>query len=137
MAATSFEVLAEPTRRRIVELLLERSRPVGELVDLLGISQPGVSKHLRVLRDGGFVSVRADAQRRFYELRPAPLAELDALLQPYRRAVAGRPGRVGRAVPARVGGPPRRTRAPSRRKRRKGTAMTPATRTTHPADGTL
>jgi DNA-binding transcriptional ArsR family regulator len=90
MAATSFEVLAEPTRRRIVELLLERSRPVGELVDLLGISQPGVSKHLRVLRDGGFVSVRADAQRRFYELRPAPLAELDAWLEPYRRLWAGR-----------------------------------------------
>jgi DNA-binding transcriptional ArsR family regulator len=90
MAATTFEVLAEPTRRRIVELLLERSRPVGELVDLLGISQPGVSKHLRVLRDGGFVSVHADAQRRFYELRPAPLAELDAWLEPYRRMWAGR-----------------------------------------------
>ena len=90
MAATTFEVLAEPTRRRILELLLERSRPVGELVELLGISQPGVSKHLRVLRDGGFVSVRADAQRRFYELRPAPLAELDAWLAPYRRLWADR-----------------------------------------------
>jgi DNA-binding transcriptional ArsR family regulator len=87
---TPFEVLAEPTRRRILELLLERSRPVGELVDQLGISQPGVSKHLRVLRDGGFVSVRADAQRRIYELRPAPLAELDAWLEPYRRLWAGR-----------------------------------------------
>ena len=90
MAATSFEVLAEPTRRRIVELLLERARPVGELVDLLGLSQPGVSKHLRVLRDGGFVVVRADAQRRFYELRPGPLAELDAWLAPYRRLWADR-----------------------------------------------
>jgi DNA-binding transcriptional ArsR family regulator len=90
MAATTFEVLAEPTRRRIVELLLERARPVGELVDLLGLSQPGVSKHLRVLRDGGFVAVRADAQRRFYELRPDPLAELDAWLAPYRRLWAGR-----------------------------------------------
>ena len=85
MAVTTFEVLAEPTRRRIVELLLERSRAVGELVDLLGISQPGVSKHLRVLRDGGFVAVRRDAQRRFYELRPGPLAELDEWLEPYRR----------------------------------------------------
>src|SRR5215210_7332398 len=85
MTATTFEVLAEPTRRRIVELLLERSRAVGELVDLLGISQPGVSKHLRVLRDGGFVAVRRDAQRRFYELRPEPLAEVDAWLAPYRR----------------------------------------------------
>jgi DNA-binding transcriptional ArsR family regulator len=90
MATTTFEVLAEPTRRRILELLLERSRPVGELVDQLGISQPGVSKHLRVLRDGGFVSVRADAQRRIYELHPAPLAELDAWLEPYRRLWAGR-----------------------------------------------
>ena len=88
--ATTFEVLAEPTRRRILDLLLERSRPVGELVDVLGMSQPGVSKHLRVLRDGGFVTVRADAQRRFYELRPGPLAELDAWLAPYRRLWADR-----------------------------------------------
>ena len=90
MATTTFEVLAEPTRRRIVELLLERSRAVGELVDLLGISQPGVSKHLRVLRDGRFVAVRRDAQRRFYELRAEPLAELDEWLEPYRRLWAGR-----------------------------------------------
>jgi DNA-binding transcriptional ArsR family regulator len=88
--ATTFEVLAEPTRRRILDLLLERSRPVGELVDLLGLSQPGVSKHLRVLRDGGFVAVRQDAQRRFYEVRPAPLAEVDQWLEPYRRLWAGR-----------------------------------------------
>jgi DNA-binding transcriptional ArsR family regulator len=88
--ATTFEVLAEPTRRRILELLLERSRPVGELVDVLGLSQPGVSKHLRVLRDGGFVAVRRDAQRRFYEVRPGPLAEVDQWLEPYRRLWAGR-----------------------------------------------
>ena len=88
--ATTFEVLAEPTRRRILDLLLERSRPVGELVDLLGLSQPGVSKHLRVLRDGGFVAVRRDAQRRFYEVSPAPLAEVDQWLEPYRRLWAGR-----------------------------------------------
>jgi DNA-binding transcriptional ArsR family regulator len=88
--ATTFEVLAEPTRRRILDLLLERSRPVGELVDVLGLSQPGVSKHLRVLRDGGFVAVRQDAQRRFYEVRPAPLAEVDQWLEPYRRLWAGR-----------------------------------------------
>jgi DNA-binding transcriptional ArsR family regulator len=88
--ATTFEVLAEPTRRRILDLLLERSRPVGELVDVLGMSQPGVSKHLRVLRDGGFVAVRQDAQRRFYEVRPAPLAEVDQWLEPYRRLWADR-----------------------------------------------
>jgi DNA-binding transcriptional ArsR family regulator len=87
---TSFEVLAEPTRRRILDLLLERPRAVGELVEALGCSQPGVSKHLRVLREGGFVAVRQDAQRRFYELRPGPLAEVDAWLEPYRRLWAGR-----------------------------------------------
>jgi DNA-binding transcriptional ArsR family regulator len=88
--ATTFQVLAEPTRRRILDLLLERARPVGELVDVLGLSQPGVSKHLRVLRDGGFVAVRPDAQRRIYEVCPAPLAEVDQWLEPYRRLWAGR-----------------------------------------------
>src|SRR3954470_24339754 len=90
MAATTFDVLAEPARRRILDLLLERSRSVGELVAALGVSQPGVSKHLRVLRDGGFVAVRQDAQRRFYEVRPGPLHEVDAWLDPYRRLWAGR-----------------------------------------------
>jgi DNA-binding transcriptional ArsR family regulator len=82
---TTFEVVAEPTRRRILDLLRERSRPVGELVELSGISQPLVSKHLRVLRDAGLVRVRQDAQRRWYELRPEPLLEVDAWLEPYRR----------------------------------------------------
>ena len=80
-----FEVLAEPTRRRILDLLLERPRLVGELTDQLGVSQPGTSKHLRVLREAGLVQVRRDAQRRWYELVPAPLVELDAWLAPYRR----------------------------------------------------
>jgi DNA-binding transcriptional ArsR family regulator len=88
--STTFEVLAEPTRRRILDLLRERPRSVGELTDLLGLSQPGTSKHLRVLREAGLVAVRADAQRRWYELRPAPLAELDAWLTPYRRLWADR-----------------------------------------------
>jgi DNA-binding transcriptional ArsR family regulator len=82
---TTFEVVAEPTRRRILDLLRERSRPVGELVELFGLSQPLVSKHLRVLRDAGLVRVRQDAQRRWYELRPEPLVEVDAWLEPYRR----------------------------------------------------
>jgi DNA-binding transcriptional ArsR family regulator len=86
---TTFEVVAEPTRRRILDLLRERSRPVGELVELFGLSQPLVSKHLRVLRDAGLVRVRQDAQRRWYELRPEPLAELDAWLAPYRRLWTG------------------------------------------------
>jgi DNA-binding transcriptional ArsR family regulator len=83
--ATTFEVLAEPTRRRVLDLLRVQPRPVGELVDLLGMSQPGVSKHLRVLREAGLVRVRQDAQRRWYELRPEPLAEIDEWLAPYRQ----------------------------------------------------
>ncbi|GAA5174096.1 metalloregulator ArsR/SmtB family transcription factor [Pseudonocardia eucalypti] len=82
---SAFEVLAEPTRRRMLDLLLERPRLVGELTEELGLSQPGTSKHLKVLREAGLVRVRPDAQRRWYELRPAPLAELDAWLAPYRR----------------------------------------------------
>ena len=82
--ATIFDALADPTRRRILDLLRERPRLVGELVDLLNISQPGVSKQLRVLREAGLVSLRQDAQRHWYELRPEPLAELDAWLGNYR-----------------------------------------------------
>ena len=88
--ATTFDVLVEPTRRRILDLLRERPRVVGELVELTGLSQPGVSKHLRVLRDASLVVVRPDAQRRWYELRAEPLAEIDAWLEPYRAMWAGR-----------------------------------------------
>ena len=90
MAATTFDVLAEPSRRRMLDLIRDRPRPVGELVELLGLSQPGVSKHLRVLREAGLVSVRPEAQRRVYVLRPEPLAEVDAWLEPYRRLWASR-----------------------------------------------
>jgi DNA-binding transcriptional ArsR family regulator len=83
--ATTFTVLAEPARRRILDLLLERPRAVGELVDKLGLTQPGTSKHLRVLREAGLVVVRPEAQRRVYALNPEPLTELDAWLEPYRR----------------------------------------------------
>jgi DNA-binding transcriptional ArsR family regulator len=88
--ASTFEVVAEPTRRRILDLLRDRERSVGELVERLSISQPGVSKHLRVLRDAGLVHVRTDAQRRWYGLRAEPLSELDEWLEPYRRLWAGR-----------------------------------------------
>jgi DNA-binding transcriptional ArsR family regulator len=81
----SFAVLAEPARRQILDLLRERERSVGELVEGLQLSQPGVSKHLAVLRRAGLVQARVDAQRRVYQLRPAPLAEIDAWLAPYRR----------------------------------------------------
>ena len=86
---STFDVLAEPTRRRILDLLLRDERPVGDLVARLDISQPGVSKHLRVLRDAGLVEVRHDAQRRLYRVRAEPLAEIDAWLAPYRRLWAG------------------------------------------------
>jgi DNA-binding transcriptional ArsR family regulator len=83
--AVSFATLAEPSRREILDLLRDGERPVHELVDELGLSQPAVSKHLRVLREAGLVEVRADAQRRLYRLRPEPLQEIDAWLAPYRR----------------------------------------------------
>jgi len=85
-----FDVLAEPTRRRILDQLLDRPRTVGDLVAELNVSQPSVSKHLRVLRDAGVVQARADAQRRIYELRPEALAEVLAWVEPYRQLWAGR-----------------------------------------------
>jgi DNA-binding transcriptional ArsR family regulator len=88
--ASTFDVLAEPTRRRILDLLRDSERPVNELVSTLEVSQPGVSKHLRVLREAGLVEVRTDAQRRLYRVRPEPLAEIDAWLAPYRRLWADR-----------------------------------------------
>ena len=89
-AAAPFTALSDPARRRILELLRERERPVGELVAQLQLSQPGVSKHLRVLREAGLVRVRPDGKRRWYGLRAEPLAELDAWLAPYRMLWGGR-----------------------------------------------
>ncbi len=85
-----FDVLAEPTRRRILDQLRDRPRTVGELVATLNVSQPSVSKHLRVLRDAGVVDARKDAQRRVYELRPEALADVLAWVEPYRKLWAGR-----------------------------------------------
>ena len=81
----AFEVLAEPSRRRILDLVRDEERSVGELVNSLAMSQPAVSKHLRVLREEGFVVSRVDGQRRLYHIRPAPLVEVEAWLEPYRR----------------------------------------------------
>jgi DNA-binding transcriptional ArsR family regulator len=86
----ALEVLAEPNRRRILDLLREGERPVGDLVEALAVSQPAVSKHLLVLRTAGLVDVRADAQRRLYRLRPEGLRELDEWLAPYRALWADR-----------------------------------------------
>jgi len=82
--ASTFEALGEPRRREILDLLRGGERPVGELVERLTLSQPAVSKHLKVLREAGLVEVRQDAQRRWYRLRLEPLAEVDAWLAPYR-----------------------------------------------------
>lgn len=86
----AFEALAEPHRRQILDLLLEEPRSVGELVESTGLSQPGTSRHLRVLRDAGLVTARKDGQRRLYELRPEALADLIAWIEPYRRFWARR-----------------------------------------------
>jgi DNA-binding transcriptional ArsR family regulator len=89
-ALAVLEVIAEPTRRRILDAVREGERSVTELVEQVGMHQPGVSRHLRVLREAGLVDVRRDAQRRLYRLRPEPLMELDAWLEPYRAEWAGR-----------------------------------------------
>jgi DNA-binding transcriptional ArsR family regulator len=84
------EVIAEPTRRRILDAVRGAERSVTELVDVIGMHQPGVSRHLKVLRDAGLVEVRRDAQRRLYRLRAEPLRELDEWLEPYRAELRGR-----------------------------------------------
>jgi DNA-binding transcriptional ArsR family regulator len=88
--ATAFEVVAEPNRRRILDLLLTTESPVGDIVESVALSQPLVSKHLRVLREAGLVEARVDAQRRIYRLRAEPLRAMDEWLQPYRRLWAER-----------------------------------------------
>ena len=80
-----FEIIAEPNRRAILSLLVSSQQSVGEIERQLRMSQPTVSKHLRVLRDAGFVESAVDAQRRLYRLKPEPLRELDAWLAPFRR----------------------------------------------------
>jgi DNA-binding transcriptional ArsR family regulator len=83
--SSSWQALSDPNRRAVLALLLERPRPVGELVERLGLSQPGTSKHLKVLREAGLVQVRREANRRVYALDPGPIRELDVWLAPYRR----------------------------------------------------
>ncbi len=94
--SSPWQALADPNRRAVLELLLERPRPVGELVEQLGLSQPGTSKHLKVLREAGLVQVRPEANRRVYALDPGPLNELDVWLAPYRRLWNERLDELGR-----------------------------------------
>ncbi|MFV2178898.1 ArsR/SmtB family transcription factor [Actinomadura sp. LOL_016] len=98
MTDALWAALGDPHRRAIVALLLERPRSVNELVEGCGLSQPNTSKHLRVLREAGLVGVRQDGRRRMYELDPAPIAELDAWLAPYRRLWNDRLDALGRRL---------------------------------------
>ena len=82
---SAFAIIAEPSRRAILGLLASSERSVGDIEEQLRLSQPSISKHLRVLRDAGFVESRVDAQRRLYRIRPEPLMEIDAWLAPFRR----------------------------------------------------
>jgi DNA-binding transcriptional ArsR family regulator len=82
---SSFAVISEPHRRAILSMLSSSERSVGELMQQLRLPQPSVSKHLKVLREGGFVESRVEAQRRVYRLNPQPLQEVDAWLAPFRR----------------------------------------------------
>ena len=87
--ASSFEIIAEPNRRSILSLLMSSERSVGEIERRLRMPQTSVSKHLRVLREAGFVEARVEAQRRVYRLRPEPLMEVDAWLEDFRRFWTG------------------------------------------------
>jgi DNA-binding transcriptional ArsR family regulator len=116
---SAFEVVAEPNRRRILDLLRKGRRPVGELVDRLGLTQPTVSKHLRVLKEARLVDVEQDAQRRLYRLRPEPLVELDDWLTPYRELWSRRLDALERHLDTMADDPPTPTRrSPAPRRKR-------------------
>jgi DNA-binding transcriptional ArsR family regulator len=93
-----FEVLGDPTRRRIVHELRSGERAVGDLVDKVDIAQSGVSRHLRILNEAGFVQVRADGQRRLYSLRPEPFQAIDRWIDDYRQLWENRLERMGKAL---------------------------------------
>ena len=98
MHIDTFETLADPTRRRILDALLAGERQVGELVEEAGIHQSGVSRHLRILSEAGFVVMRPDGQRRLYSLKPEPFRELDDWLARYRGLWEARLDRFGAAL---------------------------------------
>ncbi len=106
-----FQAIADPTRRQIIELLQGGERQVNDVVDQLDIHQSGVSRHLRILLDSGFVRVRPEGQRRLYSLRPEPFQELDAWISAYRELWEARLDRFGRALDKKTA---------TRRKKQKG-----------------
>ena len=120
-AASAFAILAEPNRRAVLSLLADSERSVGELEQRLQITQPSVSKHLRVLREAGFVESRVDAQRRVYRLRPEPLMEVDSWLAPFRRFWSAHVDALERHLDRiqQRSGPKRRNRATSPKGRKR------------------
>ncbi len=98
MQLDAFQALADPTRRRIIETLLQGEQQVGDVVEKAGVHQSGVSRHLRILHEAGFVSVRPDGQRRLYSLKPEPFRELDTWLASYRPLWEARLDRFGAAL---------------------------------------
>lgn len=94
----TFEVLADPTRRRVIDALRDGELQVNDVVERLDIHQSGVSRHLRILREAGFVQVRPEGQRRLYSLRPEPFLELDGWLDAYRELWETRLDRFGEAL---------------------------------------
>jgi DNA-binding transcriptional ArsR family regulator len=115
MHMSIFQALADPTRVRIVEALIGGEQPVNDLVDQMDIHQTGVSRHLRVLQEAGFVQVRPDGQRRLYSLRPEPFRALDAWVTQYRQLWAGRLDKfateLDKRTKARAGAPRREGRS--------------------------
>src|SRR5579871_2455263 len=116
-----FEIIAEPNRRAILNLLVSSQQSVGEIERQLDMPQPAVSKHLRVLREAGFVESTVDAQRRLYRLKPEPLREVDAWLAPFRRFWSAHIDALERHLD-RMGQPPaaKSTATKKKRRRRRG-----------------
>ena len=107
---STFSIIAEPSRRAILSLLASAEQSVGDIEEHLQLSQPSVSKHLRVLREAGFVESRVDAQRRLYRIRPEPLMEIDAWLAPFRRYWSQHLDALERHLDRMNPSPPRRKR---------------------------
>src|SRR4030081_1337350 len=112
-----FEIIAEPNRRAILSLLVSSQQSVGEIERELGMTQPTVSKHLRVLREGGFVESTVDAQRRLYQLKPEPLQEVDAWLAQFRRFWSAHVDALERHLDRMDQSTPTKTKRKTRRRR--------------------
>ena len=130
--ASVFEIIAEPNRRAILSLLVGAEQSVGEIERQLGMPQPTVSKHLRVLRDAGFVEATVDAQRRLYRLNPEPLQELEVWLAPFRRFWSERVDALERHLDRMDEMPPPRKKASPARKHTTGRTITTQKQTRRP-----